>query len=76
MPDGGVTLEGLIHNVRVAILFILNWLDGQGLFIYQDCVEDSATAEISRSQVWQWLKHNVSTKTEKQCLHKFEFNSI
>lgn len=60
MPDGGVTMDGLIHNIRVGILFILNWLNGVGHFIYLGSVEDSATAEISRSQVWQWIKHNVS----------------
>lgn len=56
---GGVTLEGLKHNIAVGILFIDSWLQGKGHYIYKAAVEDSATAEISRSQVWQWIRHRV-----------------
>lgn len=59
MPSGGVTLEGLKHNIAVGILFIDSWLRGQGHYIYKAAVEDSATAEISRSQVWQWIRHRA-----------------
>ncbi|XP_066286339.1 malate synthase-like [Branchiostoma lanceolatum] len=59
MPTGGVTLNGLKHNIAVGIQFINAWLKGQGHFFYKGCVEDSATAEISRSQVWQWLRHSA-----------------
>lgn len=60
MPAGGVTLEGLKHNVAVGVLFIAAWLRGEGHYIYKGAVEDSATAEISRSQVWQWIRHRAS----------------
>lgn len=60
MPSGGVTMNGLQHNVIVALLFLYNWLQGNGHFFYQNCVEDSATAEISRSQIWQWIRHKVN----------------
>ncbi|CAL4076363.1 unnamed protein product [Meganyctiphanes norvegica] len=59
MPSGGVTLAGLRHNIAVGILFIDSWLRGEGHFIYKGAVEDSATAEISRSQVWQWIRHQA-----------------
>ncbi|XP_019634434.1 PREDICTED: uncharacterized protein LOC109477554 [Branchiostoma belcheri] len=59
MPTGGVTLNGLKHNIAVGIQFINAWLSGQGHFFYKGCVEDSATAEISRSQVWQWVRHGA-----------------
>ncbi|XP_012689839.1 malate synthase-like [Clupea harengus] len=59
MPAGGVTLFGLKHNIAVGILFIEAWLTGRGHFFYKGQVEDSATAEISRSQVWQWIRHQV-----------------
>lgn len=59
LPKGGVTIEGLKHNIRISILFIYNWLNGKGHFIYQRSVEDSATAEISRSQIWQWIRHSA-----------------
>ncbi|XP_067949606.1 malate synthase-like [Watersipora subatra] len=57
LPEGAVTIKGLTLNITVGILFIFNWLQGNGVFIYNGSVEDSATAEISRSQVWQWLRH-------------------
>ncbi|KAG0710258.1 Malate synthase, glyoxysomal [Chionoecetes opilio] len=60
MPAGGVTLEGLKHNVAVGVLFVAAWLRGEGHYIYKAAVEDSATAEISRSQVWQWLRHRAT----------------
>ncbi|XP_048481302.1 uncharacterized protein LOC119694354 isoform X2 [Plutella xylostella] len=56
IPSGGVTLQGLRHNVAVSILFIYHWLAGVGHFFYSGNVEDSATAEISRWQVWQWIR--------------------
>ncbi|XP_013191420.1 malate synthase [Amyelois transitella] len=56
IPSGGVTSAGLKHNVAVSILFIYHWLAGIGHFFYSGNVEDSATAEISRSQIWQWLR--------------------
>lgn len=59
LPVGGVTTQGLTHNISIAILFIFNWLNDKGHFIYKGFVEDSATAEISRSQIWQWIRHGV-----------------
>ncbi|KAG7461634.1 hypothetical protein MATL_G00193240 [Megalops atlanticus] len=59
MPAGGVTLYGLKYNIAVGVLFIEAWLTGKGHFFYKGQVEDSATAEISRSQVWQWIRHQV-----------------
>nr|CAD7575593.1 unnamed protein product [Timema californicum] len=59
MPQGGVTLAGLKHNIAVGILFVYHWLQGIGHFRYQGAVEDSATAEISRSQIWQWIRHGT-----------------
>ena len=57
IPKGKVTLNGLKKNIKVGILFIASWLTGNGTFILDGSVEDSATAEISRFQVWQWIKH-------------------
>ena len=63
MPQGGVSEMGLKHNICVALLFIFNWSEGRGHFIYKGAVEDSATAEISRSQIWQWIRHQVEKKS-------------
>ncbi|XP_033743783.1 malate synthase-like [Pecten maximus] len=59
MPSGGVTRSGLKHNITVGILFIDSWLKGQGHFSLNGSIEDSATAEISRSQVWQCIRHQA-----------------
>ncbi|KOB71432.1 Uncharacterized protein OBRU01_10532 [Operophtera brumata] len=45
-----------IRGGRVTIMFVYYWLEGAGHYFHHDCVEDSATAEISRWQVWQWLR--------------------
>uniref|UniRef100_A0A182TUT4 malate synthase n=2 Tax=Anopheles melas TaxID=34690 RepID=A0A182TUT4_9DIPT len=56
IPKGGVTIDGLNNNITVALLFIYHWLTGSGVFFLNGAVEDSATAEISRSQLWQWIR--------------------
>lgn len=60
LPTGGVTVDGLRHNITVTILFIFHWLQGTGNFPLNGAVEDSATAEISRSQIWQWIRHGAT----------------
>uniref|UniRef100_A0A3Q3VKL7 malate synthase n=1 Tax=Mola mola TaxID=94237 RepID=A0A3Q3VKL7_MOLML len=64
MPSGGVTLYGLKYNIAVGLLFINAWLSGKGHFFYRGQVEDSATAEISRSQVWQWIRHQTQIEDD------------
>ncbi len=59
VPDGAVTEEGLRNNVRVGIQYIEAWLGGLGCVPLYNLMEDAATAEICRSQVWQWLKHKA-----------------
>ncbi|XP_043530038.1 malate synthase-like [Chiloscyllium plagiosum] len=66
MPSGGVTLHGLKYNIGVGILFIEAWLRGRGHFYFRGQVEDSATAEISRSQVWQWIRHGVKLEDDNR----------
>ncbi|KAK3576855.1 hypothetical protein CHS0354_012910 [Potamilus streckersoni] len=65
-PSGNVTMAGLKHNIKVGILFIHAWLMGQGHFYFNGAVEDSATAEISRSQVWQWIRHRARTEDSNE----------
>ncbi len=54
-PDGSITEAGLRTNISVAIQYIEAWLGGQGAVPIFNLMEDAATAEISRSQVWQWI---------------------
>ncbi len=55
VPGGNVTLEGLKQNIHVALLYLSAWLSGRGAAAIDNLMEDVATAEISRSQLWQWL---------------------
>lgn len=54
-----ITENGLRVNINVGILYIASWLRGVGAAAIHNLMEDAATAEISRAQVWQWLYHNV-----------------
>jgi malate synthase len=54
---GEVTEEGLLNDVAVAIRYLTAWLEGTGAVAIFNLMEDAATAEIARSQVWQWLRH-------------------
>jgi len=59
VPTGAVTEAGLRQNVNVGILYLEAWLRGSGCVPLYDLMEDAATAEISRTQVWQWLRHGA-----------------
>lgn len=59
IPAGAITEEGLRNNIRVGIQYIEAWLGGLGCVPLYNLMEDAATAEICRSQVWQWLKHKA-----------------
>jgi len=55
--EGDVTEEGLRNDVSVAIQYLSSWLRGTGAAAIYNLMEDAATAEIARSQVWQWVRH-------------------
>jgi len=57
VPKGTITEEGLRNNIRVGIQYLEAWLGGLGCVPLYNLMEDAATAEISRSQVWQWVHH-------------------
>ena len=56
LPEGTITDTGLCMNINVGILYIESWLRGNGAAAIYNLMEDAATAEISRTQVWQWIK--------------------
>ena len=56
-PIDTITEGGLRHNINVGILYIESWLRGNGAAAIYNLMEDAATAEISRTQVWQWIKN-------------------
>ena len=57
MPQGTITEKGLRHNIDVGIQYMASWLSGNGCVPIYHLMEDAATAEISRSQLWQWVHH-------------------
>jgi malate synthase len=57
LPTGTITENGLRTNVSVGIQYMANWLSGLGCVPLYNLMEDAATAEISRTQVWQWVHH-------------------
>ena len=59
VPKGELTEEGLRNNIRVAIQYIEAWLAGRGAVPLYNLMEDAATAEISRAQLWQCLRHGA-----------------
>jgi malate synthase len=59
IPKGTVTEEGVRKNINVGILYTEAWLRGYGAVALYNLMEDAATAEISRTQVWQWLHNEV-----------------
>ena len=59
VPGGLVTSEGIRMNVEVALLYVEAWLRGSGAVAIHNLMEDAATAEISRTQLWQWIRHGA-----------------
>ncbi len=57
VPEGTITEAGLRTNVNVGIQYLESWLRGLGCVPINNLMEDAATAEISRAQVWQWIRH-------------------
>ena len=57
VPKGTITEEGLRMNCSVGVQYIASWLRGNGAAPINNLMEDAATAEISRTQVWQWIRH-------------------
>jgi malate synthase len=59
VPEGPKSESGLRHNIRVALQYLEAWLRGVGCVPIYNLMEDAATAEIARAQVWQWIRHRV-----------------
>ncbi len=59
IPDGSITVMGVKNNISVALQYLERWLCGVGASGIFNLMEDVATAEIARAQLWQWIKHGV-----------------
>ena len=58
LTGGTITRSGLTTNVYVGLRYLASWLSGSGAAAINNLMEDAATAEISRSQIWQWIRHS------------------
>ncbi len=73
VPAGTITVEGFRNNIDVSIQYLEAWLRGSGCVPIYNLMEDAATAEISRAQVWQWL-HNGATLADGRTVDRALFN--
>ncbi len=62
VPGGRITDAGVHSNVSVALQYLEAWLRGSGAVAINNMMEDTATAEIARAQLWQWIRHGVRTE--------------
>ena len=76
VPKGDITEAGLRNNISVSLLYMESWLRGLGCVPIYNLMEDAATAEISRAQIWQWIHHkaalNDGTKITPELYTKFK----
>ncbi|MDP4944491.1 MAG: malate synthase A [Alishewanella sp.] len=63
--DGDRTEEGMRTNIRVALQYLAAWISGKGCVPIYGLMEDAATAEISRTSIWQWIKHGKELSNGK-----------
>jgi malate synthase len=73
VPGGEVTDEGVRSNVDVGLQYLESWLRGVGAAAIHNLMEDAATAEISRAQIWQWVRHG---KVERERVREIEAAEI
>jgi malate synthase len=59
VPQGEITEEGLARNIDVGLQYLAAWVRGNGCVPIYNLMEDAATAEICRAQVWQWVRHSA-----------------
>lgn len=71
VPGGNITEEGIRNNIRVGIQYLEAWLGGNGCVPLYNMMEDAATAEICRTQVWQWLKHGAKLDSGQPITESF-----
>jgi malate synthase len=76
VPEGPITEDGLRKNINVGLLYLEAWLRGNGCVPLYNLMEDAATAEISRAQVWQWICHGKFTLERVRQILKEELTKI
>jgi malate synthase len=62
VPHGAITHEGFVRNIEISLIYLESWLRGLGCVPIFSLMEDAATAEISRAQLWQWNRYGIKTE--------------
>lgn len=75
VPQGNRTEACLRNNISVGVQYLEAWLGGMGCVPLHNLMEDAATAEIGRTQVWQWINHKA-TLDNKDVLTVSRFNQV
>jgi malate synthase len=70
VPEGKITENGIRANISVGLQYLEAWLGGRGAVPINNLMEDAATAEITRSQLWQWAKHGATMSDGKKVTHQ------
>src|SRR5919109_776112 len=73
---GDITEDGIRLNISVGIQYLASWLNGAGAVAINNLMEDAATAEISRSQIWQWLRHGRVGREHVEELERDELEKL
>lgn len=76
VPGGKITEEGVRQNIRVSLQYLTAWLSGLGAVAINNLMEDAATAEISRAQLWQWIHHPHTKMDSGKPVNKELYNII
>jgi malate synthase len=76
VPGGEVTENGIRDNVSVGLQYLESWLRGVGAAAINNLMEDAATAEISRAQIWQWIRHGKAEREHVREIEKAELEQL
>src|SRR6185295_4051676 len=75
-PSEPITERGLRTNISVGVQYLEAWLRGSGAVPIFNLMEDAATAEISRAQVWQWIRHPLGVLSDGRKVTKELFRKV
>jgi malate synthase len=76
VTEGNITEEGLRWNIDVGLQYLESWLRGSGCVPIYNLMEDAATAEICRAQVWQWVRHGAKLSDGRRVTQEMVRNVI
>ena len=76
VPDGKITINGLRQNIKIGLQYLESWLCGNGCVPLYNLMEDAATAEISRAQLWQWIRHGSNLSSGEKIDSSFSIKIL